>query len=162
MTQKNFFIIFLVIIICLFISTGCVDSSQSLNKKVSINNNVDDSPIEINDIEFVGLEITSPDSIGKRYLKTRVKNNSNLPISSLRIELSVGDKETTYIASNKIINPGKTSDYIKCFAPKSGKISDIEAKNMTIKVNKDGKMLFIDYDNKLDSYNVLEANVSLD
>jgi hypothetical protein len=139
--------------------TGCTNSNQSVDNKININNNAEKSPIEVDDIEFVGLEISQPDSIGQRYIKTKVKNNSNLTITSIRVELKIGDKETTYIASNKTLNPGQTSDAIKCFGPKSGDISDIEAKSINIKLNEDGKMVFVDYDTKLGEYNVLEANI---
>ena len=146
-------------LLCVFMIIGCTNSNQNTDKMVNINNKVEKSPIEIDDIEFIGLEISKPDSIGKRYIKTKVKNNSNLTITSIRVELKIGDKETTYIASNKKLNPGQTSDYLKCFGPKSGDIKDIEAKSVNIKVNEDRKMLFVDYDTKLDKYNILEANM---
>lgn len=159
MFYKKLITIFFNSFLLLVILTGCTNSSQSIDKKISINNNVENSPIEVDDIEFVGLEISQPDSIGKRYIKTKVKNNSDLPITSIRVELKIGDKETTYIASNKKINPKETSEYIKCFGPKSGNLNDIEAQNINIKANKDGKIVFIDYNTKLDEYNVLEANI---
>lgn len=159
MKQKKSIGIIIISLLCSFMLTGCTNSNQSVDKRVNINNNAEKSPIEVHDIEFVGLEISPPDSIGQRYIKTKVKNNSNLTITSIRVELKIGDKETTYIASNKTLNPGQTSDDIKCFGPKSGDISDIEAKSINIKVNEDGKMVFVDYNTKLGEYNVLEANI---
>ncbi|WP_195335930.1 hypothetical protein [Paraclostridium bifermentans] len=159
MKQKRSIGIIIISLLCVFMLTGCTNSNQSVDKKVNINNNAEKSPIEVDDIEFVGLEISQPDSIGQRYIKTKIKNNSNLTITSIRVELKIGDKETTYISSNKTLNPGQTSDDIKCFGPKSGDISDIEAKSINIKVNEDGKMVFVDYDTKLGEYNVLEANI---
>lgn len=159
MKQKKSIGIIIISLLCAFMLTGCTNSNQSVDNKININNNAEKSPIEVDDIEFVGLEISQPDSIGQRYIKTKVKNNSNLTITSIRVELKIGDKETTYIASNKTLNPGQTSDDIKCFGPKSGDISDIEAKSINIKVNEDGKMVFVDYDTKLGEYNVLEANI---
>lgn len=159
MKQKRSIGIIIISLLCVFMLTGCTNSNQSVDNKVNINNNAEKSPIEVDDIEFVGLEISQPDSIGQRYIKTKIKNNSNLTITSIRVELKIGDKETTYISSNKTLNPGQTSDDIKCFGPKSGDISDIEAKSINIKVNEDGKMVFVDYDTKLDEYNVLEANI---
>ena len=159
MKQKRSIGIIIISLLCVFMLTGCTNSNQSVDKRVNINNNAEKSPIEVDDIEFVGLEISQPDSIGQRYIKTKVKNNSNLTITSIRVELKIGDKETTYIASNKTLNPGQTSDDIKCFGPKSGDISDIEAKSINIKVNEDGKMVFVDYNTKLGEYNVLEANI---
>ncbi|EQK42319.1 putative lipoprotein [[Clostridium] bifermentans ATCC 638] len=159
MKQKRSIGIIIISLLCVFMLTGCTNSNQSVDNKVNINNNAEKSPIEVDDIEFVGLEISQPDSIGQRYIKTKIKNNSNLTITSIRVELKIGDKETTYISSNKTLNPGQTSDDIKCFGPKSGDISDIEAKSINIKVNEDGKMVFVDYDTKLGEYNVLEANI---
>ncbi|WP_250675751.1 hypothetical protein LZ906_005645 [Paraclostridium ghonii] len=160
MKQKRTISMIVVSLLCTFLLTGCTNSSnQSVDKKVSINNNAEKAPIEINDIEFVDLEISQPDSIGQRYIKTKVKNNSELTITGIRVELKIGDKETTYISSNKPLKPGQISDDIKCFAPKSGDINDIEAKNINIKVNEDGKMVFIDYNTGLGSYNILEADI---
>lgn len=159
MKQKRCIGLILIILLYSFTLTGCTNTGQSVDKTININNNAQKSPVEVEDIEFVGLEISQPDSIGKRYIKTKVKNNSNLTITSIRVELKIGDKETTYISSNKTLGPGETSDFIKCFGPKSGNISDIEAKSINIKVNEAGKMVFVDYDTKLGEYNVLEANI---
>ena len=159
MKQKRTIRMIAVSLLCTFLLTGCTNSSQSIDKKVNINNNSEKAPIAVDDIEFVGLEISPPDAIGQRYIQTKVKNNSDLTITSIRVELKIGAKETTYIASNKALKPGETSDDIKCFAPKSGDISDIEAKSINIKINEDVKMVFVDYDTGLGEYNVLEADI---
>ncbi|MEG0872895.1 MAG: hypothetical protein RR942_09220 [Romboutsia sp.] len=150
------------LILMVSLATGCSDSGETKKteeKSTTLNQDTSKSPVSVKDIEFVDKKILEPDSAGNRYFETKLKNNSDKTITAITVELELDNGEDGYLSTYDTIKPGETSSKIECFAPKSGKEEDMKAKKINIVVLDKDKQLYIDYDIKLDKYNVVESEV---
>lgn len=140
---------------------GC--SSEENNTSTENKNNTQivkedkEAPVLIKELEFVDNQMLEPDSIGTRYYVTKFKNNSDKIITNINIELELDNGETTYLSSHDVIKPGDTSAKTQCFGPSTGNLEDMKAKVINIVVIDKNKQYYIDYDIKLDKYDVLET-----
>ncbi len=148
------------LLLSLSLMVGCSsnDTSQSSNTSSSKENNKDEKVL-VTDIEFVDAKILDPDSIGTRYFKTSFKNNSDKTITSIGVEFKLDNGDIAYVSSYDTLKPGDTSSIAECFASTTGKIEDMEAKKVSITAINGDKQLYIDYDVKLDKYDVFEGEI---
>lgn len=147
-------------ILMVSLATGCSNSNETkIEKKPSTKQNIAKSPVLIEDIEFVDKKILEPDSSGTRYLETKFKNNSNKTIKGITVEYDINNGESVYLSTYDTIKPGEKSSKVECFAPKTGKEEDMKAKKMSIVAIEKDKELYIDYDMKLDKYDVVEGEI---
>lgn len=140
--------------------TGCSSNGESTSGAGTKENiEVGKSPVLVKEIEFVDAKILEPDSVGQRYFETKFKNNSSKTITSISVELELNDGEIAYLTSSDTIKPGETSSKTECFAPSTGNKEDMKAKTISIIAIDGDKQLYIDYDVKLDKYDVLEGEI---
>ncbi|MGX4599565.1 hypothetical protein [Faecalimicrobium sp. JNUCC 81] len=138
---------------------GCSSEKSSTNSKETVTKTQEEkSPVLVKDIEFIESKILEPDSIGARYFQTKFKNNSNKIITSISVEIELDNGEVAYLSSHDSLKPGDTSSIVECFASTTGNLEDMKAKKISITAINDDKQLFIDYDIKLDKYDILESD----
>lgn len=110
-------------------------------------------PINMDDVKL-DIKPGSTDSKGNKYIDVTLTNNTKLPIKYCNITLLNKDTgEESYVTFANTIMPGKTSDKSSTYAPKSGKIEDVEviSYNMTLG-EEDGKDINLKYDARLKQY----------
>lgn len=132
---------------------------ESDNKGNSESSNQKKEHVLVTDIEFVGATIAEPDSIGTRYFKSQIKNNSKYKITGLNVELELDNGETSYFSMYDTLLPGDTSSISECFGATTGNLEDMKAKNISITmINDKEKYVYVDYDVKLDKYDIMEGD----
>lgn len=124
-------------------------SSATEQKEVDKNK----PPINMDDVK---LDITTgqTDSKGKHYIDVTLTNNTKLSIKYCNITIFNKDTgEETYLTFAKTIKPGETSEKASTFAPKSGKLDDVEILryNMTLE-GENGEEISLKYDTRLKQY----------
>lgn len=140
---------------------GCSSSSDNPSSNSSQKQNEENkSPVLVKDIEFVDAKVLEPDSIGTIYFETQFKNNSDKAIKGISIELELDNKEVAYLSSYDTIKPGETTSKTQCFGPTTGNKDDMKAKSVSITAIDGDKEMYIDYDIKLDKYDVIEGDVA--
>lgn len=113
------------------------------------------SPVTVGQLEFVDPLILEPDSIGTIYFETKIKNNSEYPITGVSVELELDNGETSYLSTFDTLLPGDTSTKAECFGATTGNIEDMKAKKISITVlDENQEEVYIDYDVKLNQYEV--------
>lgn len=112
-------------------------------------------PVTADQID-VNFTILPPDSIGTVWAEATYTNNSQYPISYIKIRVLLKDTNTiTYFTGVDTVKPGETSPVFEAFGPESQNDSDIEITQYTIKVHlDDGETVYVDYDAKLRTYEV--------
>lgn len=104
------------------------------------------------------LTIQEPDSIGNIYGLATYTNNSEYPITGFELTFHKKiENEKTYFMSYDTVMPGETSSNFESSSEAS--IDDMELIKIFINArNEDGNDVHIEYDVKLDEYEVLEIN----
>lgn len=134
--------------------------------KVEKNEVVEKEPKEIEEeeglitVEQVPYEITilEPNSIGVVYMEATYTNNTDYPITSIRLKTLLKDKnETGYLGTHDTVLPGETSPVFDGFGPETMKEEDYEIIEVIVRAEKDnGETLTMEYDPKLDKYEYME------
>lgn len=121
--------------------------------KASDSTSKQDPPITVDQID-INFTVLPPDSIGTIWAEATYTNNSQCPISYLKIKALLKDTNTvTYFSSVDTVKPGETSPVFDSFGPESQDDTDIEITQYTIKVHlDDGEIVYVDYDTKLGTY----------
>lgn len=146
------------LLLSMSLMVGCSSEGQN-GETLSSKENKKDEKVLVSDIEFVDSKILEPDSIGNRYFKTFFKNNSDKTITSVSVEFELDNGEVTYLSTYDTLKPGDTSSIVECLASTTGNIDDMKAKNVSIVAISGDKQLFIDYDVKLEKYDVFEGEI---
>ncbi len=76
----------------------------------------------------------------------------------MSIEYELDNGEAVFLSSNDTLLSGDTSSIVECFAPATGKEENMKAKKISIvALNEAKKEIYIDYDIKLNKYDVIES-----
>ena len=99
-----------------------------------------------------------PDSLGTRYMEATFTNNSNYIVTGYSLTVLLKDEnEKTYLSVYDTVKPGETSPKFESFAPESGEEDDMEVLEYELTIQgEDGTEYFVNYDVKLDKYEVIE------
>lgn len=96
------------------------------------------------------LKILAPDSIGTRYIEGNFVNNTPYPILSYQLNyLDKGTGENRYLSSYDTVLVGATSPKMDTFAPESGRMSDVQMQDLTIRFKTPHGEFYVEYDYQL-------------
>lgn len=133
-------------------TSSSVSSSVSTPSK-SAEKNI---PVKISDLD-INIDILPPNIIDTVYMEATYTNNSSYTIKSFSLAVLLKDKnDKTYLSCYDTVLPGDTSPKFDAFGPDTQLQSDIEFLECRLRiVDENGDDIFIDYDYKLDTYDVL-------
>lgn len=171
-TFKYGWILAIILVLTLTVTlTGCGnqnDGEEVANKEVSEDSSEDgdeekevekeDSLIKVEDLPYE-ITILEPDSIGSRYMEATFTNNSDFTVTGYSLTILLKEEnEKTYLSTFDTVLPGETSSKFETFAPESGKEEDMEVLEYEISIqDEDGNEYYVDYDVKLDKYEIFEV-----
>lgn len=96
------------------------------------------------------LKILAPDSIGTRYIEGNFVNNTPYPILSYQLNyLDKGTGENRYLSIYDTVLVGATSPKMDTFAPESGRMSDVQMQDLTIRFKTPHGEFYVEYDYQL-------------
>lgn len=172
--QRKCISIMLMVIVFMFLVVGCgsdtisEDASTNTNGELNMEKSTDDEEVEdskadkeaLITVEELPYEITmlEPDSSGTRYMEATFTNNSNYIVTGYSLTILLKEEnEKTYLSIYDTVKPGETSPKFETFAPESGEEDDIEVLEYELTIQgEDGTEYFVNYDVKLDKYEVIE------
>ena len=172
--QKKCISIILMVTVFMFLVVGCgggaTSDEESIGHKEQLNmdKSTDDEKVEdskadkevLITVEELPYEITmlEPDSLGTRYMEATFTNNSNYIVTGYSLTVLLKDEnEKTYLSVYDTVKPGETSPKFESFAPESGEEDDMEVLEYELTIQgEDGTEYFVNYDVKLDKYEVIE------
>lgn len=106
--------------------------------------------IDYDDLLPDNLTILPPDIIGTRYIEGKYVNNTPYPILSYQLNyLDKGTGENRYLSSYDTVLVGATSPKMDTFAPESGRISDVQMQDLTIRFKTPHGEFYVEYDYQL-------------
>jgi len=87
-------------------------------------------------------------------------NNSDFTVTGYSLTILLKEEnEKTYLGTYDTIMPGETSSKFESFAPESGKEEDMELLRYELNIqDEDGTEYLVEYDVKLEKYEVLEIS----
>lgn len=129
------------------------ESSSDASSSSIFSSSENEFLVKVTDIDLK-TKILPPNSIGTIYLEATYTNNSDYAITSVKyVYLCKDTNEKNYLSNYDTVLPGETSPKFDTFGPESGKKSDIEFLTCDITfIDKTGDKVYIEYDYKLDSY----------
>lgn len=112
--------------------------------------------VKIDELSF-DIKILPPDSIGTVWMEATYTNNSKYTITSCSLTILLKDQnKKVYLSCFDSVLPGSTSTVFDTFGPLSQSNDDIELLECSLRIVKEnGDNVFIDYDYKLKTYNIL-------
>lgn len=117
------------------------------------------TPVTVEQVPYE-FEMLKPDSIGAVYADFMFENKSEYPITGFDLTIKKkDDDEITYATLYETVMPGEKSPKFEASAAKTGKKEDMEFMKLDIvaKDKEKGIEYHINYDYKLDEYEVLEV-----
>lgn len=134
------------------------NSNASVNQGETKNPEKEEKPIvTVEELPYT-LEIQKPDSAGTIYGLMTYTNNSKHPITGIEFTFHLKKKnDTTFYITYNTVLPGETSPTFEAFAEANK--DDMELTKVSIETKDDnGKKVYIDYDVKLNEYEVTVMN----
>lgn len=104
------------------------------------------------------VEINEPDSIGTIWGKMTVTNNSEYPLLSFEaVGVRKDNNENTYFSTYDTVMPGEKSPVFETIISEDINNQEYEINNYQYAIKKDDKKIVIEYDVKLEEYNIFEV-----
>ena len=137
-------------------STNTPNNETSVSSVVSSTHN-NETPVKIENLHY-DITILPPNSIGTVWMEATYTNNSSYVIKSFSLTILLKDKnEKTYLSCYDTVLPGETSSIFNSFGPTSMLSDDIEILKCSLRaIDENGDNMFIDYDYKTETYDVLK------